>query len=183
MPARPDGEGWARARLSVGDGAADVSPPGSERARDLGYYTGQEAADFLLRAARRSERRAARDLLLAAVLAGDAEVWPELLAMARDRALPSEVRESAVHWLGRRAAREAVAELGGIVRDRTESDRIREAAVFAISQLPDDQAIPLLIEVVRTIEDPRVVKRALFWLADFDDPRAVGLFEEILVGG
>lgn len=187
---------WTDVRITVG-GAGDGSgswtddDPAAAGGRaggagapgELGFHTGQEAAEFLLDAARRADRDAARDLVLAAAIAGDAEIWPELLAMARDRSLPSRLRESSLHWLGRRAAREAVAGLGGIVRDRTEEDRIREAAVFAISQLPDEQAIPMLIDVVRTMDDARVVNRALFWLADFDDPRAVGLFEEILAGG
>ncbi|MGK7311312.1 MAG: HEAT repeat domain-containing protein [Candidatus Longimicrobiales bacterium M2_2A_002] len=195
---RPAGDGgWTDVGLTVGGsgrerddargGTAGGRGAGAERGpgapRQLGFVAGQEAADFLLDAARRSDRRAARDLILAAAIAADAEIWPGLLAMVRDRSLPSRVREAALHWLGRRAAREAVAELGGIVRDRTEDDRIREAAVFAISQLPDDQAIPMLVDVVRTMDDPLVVGRALFWLAEFDDPRAVGLFEEILAGG
>jgi hypothetical protein len=172
---RRDSGGWADVRLAVGAPASDA-----DGVRDLGYVTGQAAADFLLAAARASDSRSSHDLVLAAAIAGDAEIWPELLDMARDRALNTRTRQAALHWLGRRAAREAVAGLGGIVRDRTEDDEIRETAVFALSQLPDDQAIPLLIEVVRTMDEPRVVNRALFWLAEFDDPRAVGLFEEIL---
>lgn len=193
---RRSGTGWADVGIAVGGtarrpgtgpGQAGVTPSGAERsdgpATELGSFTGQEAADFLLDAARRSDGKAARQLILAASIAADAEVWPELLAMARDRSLPSRLRESAIHWVGRRAAAEAVEGLGGIVRDPTEEDRVRQAAVFAISQLPDDQAIPMLIDVVRTMDDARVVSRALFWLAEFDDPRAVGLFEEILTGG
>jgi len=174
---RRDGDGWTDVRLAVGEPASTAAG-----ARDLGYVTGQAAADFLLAAARTSDRRSSHDLVLAAAIAGDAEIWPELLDMARDRSLNTRTRQAALHWLGRRAARQAVAGLGGIIRDRTEDDEIRETAVFALSQLPDDQAIPLLIEVVRTMDEPRVVNRALFWLAEFDDPRAVGLFEEILSG-
>ncbi len=189
---RPAGDGgWTAVAVTIGgsgrdsNGAAgssagDRSARAGPGPRQLGFVAGQEAADFLLDAARRSAPDAARNLVLAAAIAADAEIWPELLAMARDRSLPSRARQTALHWLGRRAAREAVAGLGGIVRDRTEDDRIREAAVFAISQLPDDEAIPMLVEIVRTMDDPRVVNRALFWLADFDDPRAVAVFEEIL---
>lgn len=175
---RADGR-WGDVRITVG-GPVDSGP---DDVRDLGFFAGQDAADLLLDAARRSDGRAARDLLLAAAVAGDAVIWPGLLALARDRSLASRIRESALHWLGRQAAREAVDALGGIVRDRTEEDRIREAAVFALSQLPDDQAIPLLIDVVRTSDDARVVNRALFWLADSEDPRALALFEQILTGG
>ncbi len=169
---------WGDVRVTVG-GPAEPGPG----VRDLGFFAGQDAADLLLDAARTSGDRGARDLLLAAAIAGDAVIWPELLELARDRSLASRVRESALHWLGRQAAREAVDALGGIVRDRTEEDRIREAAVFALSQLPGDQGVPLLIDVVRTSDDARVVSRALFWLADSEDPRALALFEKILAGG
>jgi hypothetical protein len=169
--------GWTGIRVAVGADGHDDGP----RTRHLGYFTGQDAADFLLAAAVRSDTRAARELILAAAIADDAVTWPMLLAMARDRTLASATRRSAMHWLGRQAAREAVDALGGILRDRTEADEIREAAIFALSQLPDDQAVPILIHVVRTMgDDPRLVNRALFWLAGFDDPRAVAVFEEIL---
>ncbi|MFO7893095.1 MAG: HEAT repeat domain-containing protein [Longimicrobiales bacterium] len=178
----PEGDGWTDVRVAVGEPACDRAAPAARVMHDLGYVTGQAAADFLLNAARASGSRAARDLILAAAIAGDAEIWPELLDMARDRSLASRTRKSALHWLGRCAAREAVAGLGGMVRDRTEDDEIREAAVFGLSQLPDDQAVPMLIDIVRTMDDARVINRALFWLAEFDDPRAVAVFEEILAG-
>ena len=166
------------ARVDLRVGTYEAGP-----GRDLGRVRGQSAVDFLLAEARHAEPDAARRLILAASLAADAVVWPALLEMARDRALPAEIRKTAVHWLGREAAAEAVRELGGIVRDRRESDEIRETAVFALSQLPDDQAVSRLIEVVRDVDDARVRSRALFWLAEKQDPRALALFEEILTGG
>lgn len=170
---------WAAARLSIDDYATLAVEPGAE---DRGYMTGQAAADLLLGEVRGADGRTARTLILAASLARDAMVWPELAKLARDRTLGSAVRGSALHGLGRRAAREAVATLDSVLSDPTEADEIRAAAVFALSQLPPDQAVPRLIEVVRTIDDARVRSRALFWLADFDDPRAVELFESILAG-
>ena len=172
---RPAG-GWTDVALSIDDAAA--LPPGPDQ--DLGYADGQAAADVLLGEVRRAAVPSARSLLVAASLARDAVIWSALAELARDRSLAPEVRKSALHWLGRRAAREAASELGSVVRDPTEADEIREAAVFGLSQLPADRAVPLLIEVVRTLDDARVRSRALFWLAGFDDPRAVDLFESIL---
>lgn len=157
-------------------------PDGSEGAV-LGLVEGQEAVDYLLEHASAARERDARNLILAAALADRAVRWPGLLRLAKDRSLNRNVRKSAMHWLGREAAAEAARELGGIVRDRTEDDEVREHAVFALSQLPDGQAVDLLIEVVRTVPDARIRSRALFWLADLDDPRALALFEEILTRG
>lgn len=161
-----------------------VGAPGPDATGiDLGLVTGQEAADYLLAVAGRATEKDAPRLILAAALAADAVRWPALLRLARNRELPRRTRKSALQWLGREAAAEAARELGGIVRDRTEDDEIRDAAVFGLSQLPRDQAVDLLIDVVRTVPDVRVRSRALFWLAEFDDPRAIALFEEILSRG
>lgn len=175
--------------VSAGGVAPKLSVVSRERASALydpesgtaTWLTGQEAADRLLDDARQAapEGRASR-LVLAAMLAEDAVVWPALLELARDRSLDDRVRKSALHWLGRRAGDRATAALGGIVRDRTEADGIRDAAVFGLSRLPAERAVPALIEVVRTIDDPRVRSRSLFWLSEFDDPRVLALFEEIL---
>ena len=59
---------------------------------------------------------------------------------------------------------------------------MREHAVFALSQLRHDEGVPILIRVARTNRDPSIRRKALFWLGQSDDPRALGLFEEILTG-
>jgi hypothetical protein len=52
---------------------------------------------------------------------------------------------------------------------------------MALSQLPADQGVPLLIDVARTHRNAQVRKRAMFWLGQSKDPRAVKFFEEILL--
>ena len=53
-------------------------------------------------------------------------------------------------------------------------------AVFALSQRPKDESVPALVRVAKTHPDPSIRKKALFWLAQSDDPRAIALFEDIL---
>ena len=57
---------------------------------------------------------------------------------------------------------------------------VRESAVFALSQRPREEGVPALISVARTNKDPEIRKKALFWLGQSDDPRAIDLFEELL---
>ena len=64
-----------------------------------------------------------------------------------------------------------------------EDGYFRDQAVFAISQLPKDQGVPVLIRLARSNKDPKVRRKALFWLGQSDDPRALKLFEEILTRG
>ena len=55
--------------------------------------------------------------------------------------------------------------------------------MFALSQSEDDAAIEALIGIVRSHDNPEVVKSALFWLGQSGDPRAGELFEQLIFGG
>ena len=57
---------------------------------------------------------------------------------------------------------------------------VRDIAVFAVSQLPDDQSIPMLTDLLKTNRNPDVRKKAAFWLGQKNDPRALAAIEEIL---
>jgi HEAT repeat protein len=84
-----------------------------------------------------------------------------------------------VFWLGQVAGVAATRGLDSIVRDGGELE-VRKQAVFALSQRPSDEGVPALIRVVRTSREPDIVRTALFWLGQSDDPRALTLFEDIL---
>jgi HEAT repeat protein len=85
-----------------------------------------------------------------------------------------------VFWLGQAAGDAATANLNSIVLDNSVDREVRETAVFALSQRPREEGIPALIAVARTNKDPEIRKKALFWLGQSHDPRAIDLFEEIL---
>jgi HEAT repeat protein len=76
--------------------------------------------------------------------------------------------------------------VAGDLEELTEDDRIhlevREAAVFALSQVDGDAGFDALVRIARGDSDPPIREKALFWLADSGDPRALALFEEILAG-
>jgi HEAT repeat protein len=63
--------------------------------------------------------------------------------------------------------------------ERTDLE-VREAAVFALSELEGDAGFQALIRIASDDADPRIREKALFWLADSGDARALALFEEIL---
>jgi HEAT repeats len=103
-----------------------------------------------------------------------------LIAVARsDR--DSEVRERALFWLAQRAGKVAASAIAEAVQDDPELE-VKKKAVFALSQLPADEGVPLLIEVAETHREPAVRKSAFFWLGQSNDPRAVALFERVLLG-
>lgn len=163
----------ATVRVGEPDRAGDIN--------DLGRVPAQEAVDYLLRdAVRRTERRAAGEIIVAAVLADSAATWPALLEVARDTRIAGDIRKNAVFWLGQAAAERATEGLVSIARDDAEDIDVRRHALFALSQQPRDVGIPALIDVARTSREPELVKHALFWLGQSDDPRALDLFREIL---
>jgi HEAT repeat protein len=102
-----------------------------------------------------------------------------LIAAARNTGLDTEVRKSAVFWLGQVASDRATAGLKDMLSD--ENTEVKKSAVFALSQMRTDKSVDALIEIARTSKDREVRKSALFWLGQSNDPKALALFEELLL--
>lgn len=147
---------------------------------DLGMVRAADAADYLLDLGSRVSHKGG-DAIFAATLADSVEVWPRLVKLAQNQNVPKENRRSAIFWLGQAAGTKITESLDSIAMTPGERE-IQDAAVFALSQRPHDEGVPALIKVARTSPSPQTRKRALFWLGQSDDPRAVGLFKEILEG-
>lgn len=144
---------------------------------DLGVIGATRAAEALLELARTGGDD---DLVFPATLADSVTVWPILLRLAKDRAAARSARKQAVFWLSQAAGDRAAEGLEDILAGDDEDRELREQAVFALSQLPQDEGIPILLRHARTNRDPSIRKKAMFWLGQSDDPRALALFEEIL---
>jgi HEAT repeat protein len=142
----------------------------------------REAADVMLKLAVEARGDDAGELITAATLADSAVVWPELLRIARNTGLGEETRRQSVFWLGQAAGEAATRGLDSIVQQSGEEDlEVRKHAVFALSQRPAEEGVPALIRIARTNRQPELRKTALFWLGQSDDPRAISLFEELLM--
>ena len=82
---------------------------------------------------------------------------------------------------GSRRARPAAAP--GAIRTAVDDDpeiEVKKKAVFALSQLPKDESVPLLMSLARTHQSYEVRKQAMFWLGQSGDPRALAFFEDVL---
>lgn len=145
---------------------------------DLGRVSGPAAAKALLAVAARERR--AEQAIFGAIIADSAVVWPDLLALAKNESLYKDTRKSAVFWLSQAAGDAATKGLSELAEDESEDRDVRDQAVFALSQLPHDQGIPVLMRLARSNKDPKVRRKALFWLGQSDDPRVLALFEDIL---
>jgi hypothetical protein len=147
---------------------------------DLGMVPAREAADYLVSLARTERGSMGEKAIYPATIADSADIWPGLLKVARNPDVPRGVRTQSVFWLGQAAGDAATANLKDIVLDNSVDREVRESAVFALSQRPREEGVPALIAVARTNKDPEIRKKALFWLGQSHDPRAIDLFEELL---
>jgi HEAT repeat protein len=147
---------------------------------DLGNVPAGEAAEYLVSIAQTERGSMGHKAIFPATIADSANVWPALLKIARNADLPRETRTQSVFWLGQAAGESATRDLNNIVLDNSIDREVREQAVFALSQRPREEGVPALISVARTNKDPEIRKKALFWLGQSNDPRALDLFEELL---
>lgn len=182
--------GPVRVRLTMRDGRVEqlessvgaTTPP---EGRDLGTVSPGDAARWLLALAARGDGRAAARAITPAVLADGVVVWPTLLDIARDSSgQRRSARSEATLWLSRFAG----AAIGGhpatLVEDDDAEDRddVKLHAVFVLSQLRHHEGIAPLLDVARSNANLAVRQRALFWLGQSGDPRALTLFESLLRG-
>ncbi len=147
---------------------------------DLGTVSAHDATQFLLELARGAQGRVGEDAILPVTLADSVTVWPALLGLARDERVPRRTRRQAVFWLGQAAGDAATRGLANLVDDTGVERDVKEQAVFALSQQPHDAGVPALIRIARTHPDGAVRRKAIFWLGQSGDPRALALFEELL---
>jgi hypothetical protein len=151
----------------------------SSSATDLGTVSARSAVDYLLRLAETHDGKAGREAIFPATLVDSVTIWPSLMRIARSDNRPQSTRQQATFWLGHLAEEPATRGLTELVGDEALNREVRESAIFALSQRRGE-GVPALINVVRTSKDPELRKKALFWLANSRDPRALDLIEELL---
>ena len=153
---------------------------GGANVTELGTVSSVVATRYLLDLAAGGAGAVGGAAVFAAVLADSVTVWPDLLRLARNTAVPHETRRSTVFWLGQAAGDAATRGLTDLVDDTSVAVEVKESAVFALSQRPRDEGVPALIRIARTHRNPELRRKAIFWLGQSEDPRALALFEELL---
>lgn len=159
----------------------EVGGPVPADARDLGSVSAAAAVDYLLdTVAPRAEHDAAHAAIFAATLT-DIEVWPRLLEIARDERIANDVRKAATFFVGSTGADRATRSLAEMVGDDREDLDVRRAALFSLSQRKDESTFRILLETARSHRHVDLRRTALFLLGQSGDPRALALFEQILL--
>jgi HEAT repeat protein len=99
-----------------------------------------------------------------------------LLEMARDRSQSMESRKKAIFWAGQRKIT-PTKDIAEFYRATSEAE-LREHTIFVLSQRDDDAALNELLRIARDDSDKRMRGKALFWLAQKDDPRVAKLISD-----
>jgi hypothetical protein len=144
---------------------------------NLGVVSAPDAARYLLGLGRAASSRSADDAIAAASFADSVNVAPELTSLVRDTNAPTSSRKQALFWLGQSDA--PTADLLRLDHDLSTAP-LREQFVFVLSQRHDDAALDKLIEVARHDPDRDTRKRAMFWIGQSRDPRAIKFLRDIL---
>lgn len=144
---------------------------------DLGEVSASDAAHYLLDLARTLGGESAGEALSAAAFADAANLSPEFERLVRDDAASLETRKQALFWLGQGDL--PTRDLAHLY-DGLGPFALREHFTFVISQRRDDFAIDKLIDVARRDPDLEIRKRAMFWLGQSREPRAIKFFKDLL---
>jgi hypothetical protein len=92
----------------------------------------------------------------------------------------ARVRGQALFWLAQKAGQKmAESSIRDAIANDPETD-VKKRAVFALTQMPNGEGVPLLIQVARTNPSPEVRKQAVFWLGQSRDTRALAFIEDVL---
>jgi len=156
----------------------EIAPESTpEGVTDLGPVSAAAAADYLLDLAARAEGRPGREAILPAALADSANIWPSLIALAKNGALSRSVRQAAMSWLGRELdrtggdeARQASAALVAIATNSEETTPIRQQAVSVLAR--SERADLAALTRMANGSDTWLRQAAIQALASSGDPRA-----------
>ena len=157
-----------------------VGPPDStlRGVTDLGRVRAQDAVDYLLGLASKVDGRAGRDALMPAMLADSANSATELVAIAKNPALPRETRRSALSYMGRstdgmQTIPASVTEpILAIARDETDNQSVRQQALSVLGRLDHGAGIQPLIQLSQQNQSTWLAKESMSALARSGDPRA-----------
>ena len=147
-------------------------------AQDVGRVSAQQAADFLVDVAGRTEGRVGRDAIFAASLADSATTTDKLIAIARNHALSRNTRNAALSYMswsvpaGNAVPARAADAMVAIARDEGDNQQVRQQALSVLSRLEHGAGIPALVDLSKQQGYTWLAKESIAALSRSGDPRA-----------
>ena len=100
-----------------------------------------------------------------------------LLGLARDPSHSIEMRKQALFWAGQAGV--PITDLTGLYAQAGDQ-AMREQLIFVYSQRDEPAALEKLIDIAKRDPNRELRKRALFWLGQSEDSRAVEALQEVI---
>jgi HEAT repeat protein len=101
-----------------------------------------------------------------------------MLGIVQNSKQPVEVRKKALFWAGQRHQMDINTLLA--LYPKLDDQELKEHFIFVLSERREAAATDKLIDIAKNDKDVEMRKKALFWLAQKNDPRAKQLLMEII---
>ena len=101
-----------------------------------------------------------------------------MLGIVQNSKQPVETRKKALFWAGQRRGIDINTLLA--LYPKLDDQELKEHFIFVLSERREAAATDKLIEIAKSDKDVEMRKKALFWLAQKNDPRAKQLLMEII---
>jgi HEAT repeat protein len=153
-------------------------PASTDGAQDVGRVSGQQAADYLLDVAAKTEGRVGRDAIFASSLADSATTTDKLVAIARNQNLSRDTRRAALSYMswsvpaGNAVPQRAADAMVAIARDESDNQQVRQQALSVLGRLEHGAGLPALVELSKQQGYTWLAKEAIAALSRSGDPRA-----------
>jgi len=167
-------EGWT---ISVRKWVGGRGPTATD-VTDLGVVDPTEAARYLLSVAPTIGGRNANEAVSAAAIADATTIAPELTRLMQNGDAPTDTRKDALFWLGES---EILATEFARLYDRSQPFALREQWTFVLAQRNEGPTLDKLIEIARNDSDVEIRKRAMFWLGQSHDPKALQFLHDLIL--
>ena len=100
-----------------------------------------------------------------------------LMQVAADSKHSVETRKQAIFSAGQAGV--STADLVALY-PRLNERELKEQLIWVLSEKRDEAAFTRLMQIAKSDPDRELRKKAIFWLGQSNDPRAIALFEELL---
>ncbi|MCG8606808.1 HEAT repeat domain-containing protein [bacterium] len=146
----------------------------------LGQIDGDDSLDILRDLLNSTRRNDLKEKIVFSISQHGGRDAPNILIDVARNDPSLDVRKKAIFWLGQMAGRKTLQALGEIV-EREEETELKTKAVFAISQHHHKElAVEMLMDIAQSHPHPEVRKKAMFWLGQTGDRRAIDFFKKVL---
>jgi HEAT repeat protein len=147
----------------------------------LGQRRGEESGQFLRTLFAKTKNHELQDKIIFSLSQNRSQANQDfLMDQAVNKANSMEIRKQALFWAGQSGAVD-MAKLGTLY-DKGDDVEFREQVIFVLSQRGrDGAAIDKLIDIAKTEKNRDLRQKAIFWLGQSRDPRALKAIQDIIL--